>query len=537
MAQTTVEEVFEKLKPVYGAKKMSALWFAYLSEDADGKRDIEATLRMMYAKSLGETFEKQQVLLTPPPAGTLKGEYPLGSILYNKKAVSEFGLREDEWIQHVGIFGRSGAGKTNLVFKIIDNFLAKGKRFMIFDWKKNYRPLISHYKDAAILVFTVGRKVAPLPFNPLIVPPGTEPSTWINRMVEVLAETFYVGEGVKFLLQKAFDTVYKEFGVYDGEPKKWPLMIDVLRYLDTYHARGRELNWMVSTLRTVKALCTGEFGKALNTSQNGSVKDLLDKNVILELDGLGSNEKAFFIETLLLWIHHHRLAQGEREKFKHAVIIEEAHHVLLKQENRGHESVVEVVLREERELGTAIILVDQSPSSIALPAIANTYTKISLALGARADVVAAANFLLLDRDQKEYLGRLPVGHAIVKLQGRTFKPFLIRIPLSPIKNRFVPDPVVRERMKGYSAYSAPVCAELPKGSTREAVPPEDKDEQVDTGITEDETRLLLDVLENPFSGVVNRYRRLDISRRKGTRQKEGLFKKELAKPAEILTDG
>ncbi len=64
MAQTTVEEVFEKLKPVYGAKKMSALWFAYLSEDADGKRDIEATLRMMYVKSLGETFEKQQVLLT-----------------------------------------------------------------------------------------------------------------------------------------------------------------------------------------------------------------------------------------------------------------------------------------------------------------------------------------------------------------------------------------------------------------------------------------------------------------------------------------
>jgi len=537
MTTAQIEELFSKLRPIYGNKKMNALWYAYLAEDADGRREIEATLQMMYAKRLGETFDRQQVLLTPPPAGKLSGEYPLGSVLYNKKAVSEFGLREDEWIQHVGIFGRSGAGKTNLVFKIIDNFLAKKKKFMIFDWKKNYRPLISQYKDEEILVFTVGRKVAPLPFNPLIVPPNTEPSTWINRLVEVLSETFFVGEGVKFLLQKAFDTVYKEAGVYEGDPKKWPVMIDVLRFLDTYHARGRELNWMVSTLRTVKSLCTGEFGRALNTSQNASVKDLLEKNVILELDGLGSNEKAFFIETLLLWTHHHRLAEAERETFKHAIIIEEAPHILLKQDNRGHESVVDVVLREERELGTSIILVDQSPSSISLPAIANTYTKICLALGARADVVAAANFLLLDREQKEYLGKLKVGHAIVKLQGRSFQPFLVGIPLSPIKNRFVPDRTVRELMKGYSGCSAAVCLQIPERRAPGAVPRGDKTEQVDTAITEDEKRLLLDILENPFSGVVNRYRRLNTSRRKGTIYKDALFRKGLAKPVEVLTDG
>lgn len=49
MAQTTVEELFQKLKPVYGKGEMDALWSAYLSGDAEGKRDIEATLRMMAA--------------------------------------------------------------------------------------------------------------------------------------------------------------------------------------------------------------------------------------------------------------------------------------------------------------------------------------------------------------------------------------------------------------------------------------------------------------------------------------------------------
>jgi len=38
--------------------------------------------------------------------------------LPNKKCLYDFGLREKEWIQHVGVFGRSGAGKTNAGFLI-----------------------------------------------------------------------------------------------------------------------------------------------------------------------------------------------------------------------------------------------------------------------------------------------------------------------------------------------------------------------------------------------------------------------------------
>ena len=58
--------------------------------------------------------------------------------------------------------------------------------------------------------------------------------------------------------------------------------------------------------------------------------DLLGKKVILELDGLSGSDQAFVIGSLLLWIYHYRMRQPEREVLKHFIIIEEAHHLFLK---------------------------------------------------------------------------------------------------------------------------------------------------------------------------------------------------------------
>ena len=64
--ETEVRELCRKLKPIYG-RKVDALWCAYLTEDLAGKREIETTLSVLAAKVLGESFEDDQVLLSPPP--------------------------------------------------------------------------------------------------------------------------------------------------------------------------------------------------------------------------------------------------------------------------------------------------------------------------------------------------------------------------------------------------------------------------------------------------------------------------------------
>jgi len=155
------------------------------------------------------------------------------------------------------------------------------------------------------------------------------------------------------LLMRAIDHLYRQAGLYEGKPKGYPTMADVRDYLIAYKAKGREAGWMESAMRAVEVLCFGEMGTVLNNSRPLDLAKLLDRRVILELDALTNADKTFLIESLLLWIHHYRMGQGQREDCKHGIIIEEAHHILLrkKQEVTGEETVTDVLLREIRELG------------------------------------------------------------------------------------------------------------------------------------------------------------------------------------------
>jgi hypothetical protein len=62
------------------------------------------------------------------------------------------------------------------------------------------------------------------------------------------------------------------------------------------------------------------------------------------------------------------------------------------------------------------------------------------------DVNAIANAMLLDCKDREYLGELATGSAIIKLQGRWFRPFLVKFSLIPIKKGLMTDGQLRQRM-------------------------------------------------------------------------------------------
>jgi len=94
--------------------------------------------------------------------------------MFAGKAIGPFGLREREWIQHVGVFGRSGAGKTNAGYLTLRELFRHGKPFLVFDWKRNYRDLIAKPEFDDIEIYTIGRPIAPPGKTPL--PPQSSPS-------------------------------------------------------------------------------------------------------------------------------------------------------------------------------------------------------------------------------------------------------------------------------------------------------------------------------------------------------------------------
>ena len=233
------------------------------------------------------------------------------------------------------------------------------------------------------------------------------------------------------------------------------------------------------------------------------------------------------------------MAQGS-SKFKHLLMIEEAHHVLHRkhQESAGEESVTDLILRQIRELGEGVVLMDQHPSLTSIPGIGNTYCTIALNLKSSHDINTLLTAMLLT-DKRDYMGRLPVGTSIVKQQVRHFMPFLVQFfPADHLTKTDVTDEMVKERMRGYFSEIGDIPSLQSKTEEIPVIPPVDKCADIGGNqghISKDEEQMLLDVVNYPIFGVAERYRRLSLSSSRGCGIKRRLLEAEIIRSQRIST--
>jgi energy-coupling factor transporter ATP-binding protein EcfA2/Holliday junction resolvase-like predicted endonuclease len=565
---TRIQELCRQLKPVLGTK-IDRLWSAYLAEsDADGKADIEQTLELLAAKHLGKSYEPDRSPFPPPPrkfAGS--GDIRLGTVSYGGHDLYPFCLKSDRLKEHILVAGRSGSGKTNLTFVLMEGIMASQIKVLALDWKRGYRDLVSRHAD--LRVFTIGREVAPFRFNPLIPPAGCEPHLWIKLIVDVIASAYLGGEGVISLLVAGLDHLYSRFGIFDETQRGWPTIQDLLAWLRTAKLKGRAAMWQASAERILLGMTYGEFGAVLNTQDNSHVAELLDHNVVLEMDGLSSaSDKVMFSEALTLYLYRYRLAQGPQKRLTNVVILEEAHNLLLKKSTESKESVLETSIRMVRQYGLGYVFVDQSASLLSKVAFANSYAMLALSQKLRSDVQAIAGAMNLTDEQKEALNTLPIGTAVVRLADEHPEPFLVKIPLCPIREGSVSDAAIRAQMGGcygnttsnrLTQRQPEVISPIPapdKESTsnrnhqeanEEETRPPSPEESAERNaspvskpepprrLSPEERRFLLDIIARPLSTTVSRYHRLNLSRRRGNAVQKSLDSARLIERVTIAT--
>jgi len=109
-------------------------------------------------------------------------------VSYGGRELYPFYLTSSRLKEHILIAGRSGSGKTNLTFVLMDGIISSGIKVLALDWKRGYRDLMSRHRN--LRVYTIGRDIAPFRFNPLIPPAGCEPHLWIKRIVDVMASAY-----------------------------------------------------------------------------------------------------------------------------------------------------------------------------------------------------------------------------------------------------------------------------------------------------------------------------------------------------------
>ncbi|MFH1367951.1 MAG: ATP-binding protein [Elusimicrobiota bacterium] len=539
MNNLTPEEICKKLKPVIG-KRADILWKTYLTEDWKGRKELEELLQVLYFKHLQKDVSNEPILLSPPDKESAKGEFPIGNVLYNNKEVCSVGLNESDFVKQIGIFSITGEGKTNLAMILALNLLKKKIPFIIIDWKRSYRNLLSlsdkfpELKD--VQIFSVGRMTSPFFWNPFRPPPNVHWKTWLAIITEALERSHLAGMGVADFFMKLYEKKFSEAGFTIGQPDKYPNFYDGLKELEKTHAYARELLWKQSASRVLKSFTFGPHAVCFNVRHPIKLEELLEKPVIFELDQeLPKPLRTFFTEIILRWIHLYRLSQMESDKLRHVLFIEEIHNLFPKSKiEKESLSSLENVYREIRGFGQGLVSITQHTSLLPIYILGNCHTQITLGLQHGDDIYASKKSLFLANGQENYLDKLKVGEGILKIKNR-IDPCHVKFPLVPITKGLITDEIVKDSMKGYFSSSSPAKRDfsvnkgistrhdtLPHSSEKSEIPPENR-------------KFMIDVYENPTSNIIERYDRLGLNVREGNKIKNQLIDDGLIHAGKITT--
>ena len=515
-----IKKLARKLEPLLPEEVQHWLRVRDLADPAI--KDLVEKELISRAHDLLGDFRAKPLLSLPPPTKS-KGSIHLGTILYEKKKW-EFGISQAELLRNMAILGMSGSGKTNLAFHILEQLAKKRIAFLFLDWKRTARHLIPNLRSKA-RIFTPGRALSPFPFNPFIVPPGLEPPVYVNHVVDVMADAYTLGDGSRRILQKAIASCY-----LGGNHAPTPSQL--LDAVEKIPGKERVGGWKISATRALESLAySGLTGTDVKTQEEFAAT-LLDSDTIVELDGLAQGAKKFLVPLMCLWIYYVQLASSKREKLQLVIFVEEAHHVLYRQEHRANESVLNMLFRQCREIGIGMIVIDQHPHLLSSAALGNTFTTLCLNQRDPSDVNKAAALSLVGSEEKKWFGMLPVGQAIVKLQDRWRRPFLVQIPLVPVRKGLVTDELLGRFLKGSLTIPG-----LRRAVNRAAatLPNSGFGPFHDRPLDEDCFEFLEDIMAHEDDGVRIRYKRLGWSGDKGNRVKNQLVGNGILEEQEVKT--
>lgn len=454
MKERLVTDEIKKLVPVLGRENANRLSKAYLLGDEDTRKRIFELLDVMKAAVFTDNKMKGSILMEPPPKETaIAGDLELGHVLYGKEKLYPLMIPEESLLTHIGIFGSSGYGKTNISYWLIKKLSERGIPVLVFDFsKRNYKDLLSTDLKDRIDIYTVGRDVVPFKFNPLKPPEGVLLSQWMKEFSSIFDHAYWLLGGGRHIILKAMDTVHEE--------NKRPRLKDLKDWLSEYGSTSlpaRERNWLATATRPLESLCFKELGKVFDCDNGFKPSDFFKEGriTVLELDALDTNDKTFFIEITLQWLRDWLLVGNKREELVGTIILEEAHHVLNREKANkiGSETVMDLIFREVRELGLGVIYIDQHPSMVSYPAMGNTSTHIYMNLGLdtkhSSDVLDASNMLGLDEDEGSYLRKLPIGHGFVLCRTKDFRePFLVEFNKVDLQKGSITDDFIMNHMAG-----------------------------------------------------------------------------------------
>lgn len=353
---------------------------------------------------------------------------------------------------HTFITGSTGAGKSNTIYRLLEQLSDVGKTFLVIEPAKGEYKHVFGSSGMAAVYGTNPQTTPMLQLNPFSFPSEIHVLEHLDRLIEIFNACWPMYAAMPAVLKTAVEQSYKDCGwdlVSSTNPygnDLYPTFSDVCRNVRAFiessdYDEENKGAYKGSLLTRLQSLTTGINGTVF-TEHELPNSELFDRNVIVDLSRVGSTEtKSLLMGILILKLQEHRMAtaQGMNAPLKHITVLEEAHNILRRTSgeqvtesaNLQGKSVemISNAIAEMRTYGEGFIIADQAPGLLDMAAIRNTNTKIILRLPDQGDRELAGKAAGLTNEQIAELAKLPRGVAAV-FQNEWVEPVLCKIDRS-----------------------------------------------------------------------------------------------------------
>lgn len=383
-------------------------------------------------------------------------KFKLGNIFHMGKKDESLSveLNIDKLTAHTFITGSTDSGKSNTIYKILEELDKKGKKFLVIEPAKgHYKKYFGNKQNVTVYgtnpEYTKLLKINPFEFNPKI-----HVLEHIDRLIEIFNVCWPMYAAMPAILKDSIEKSYEVAGwdlqlsLCKFEHKIYPNFIDVLEQInkvinESNYSNDTKSDYIGSLSTRIKSLTNGIEGMIF-TSNSLNDNDLFEQNVIIDLSRIGSTAtKSLLMGMLVMKLSEYHMANDkETSTLQHITVLEEAHHLLKRtsfeqsseSSNLQGKSVemLSNAIAEMRAYGEGFVISDQSPGLLDLSTIRNTNTKIILNLPDITDRELVGKASNLTNSQIIELSKLEQGVAAI-YQNEWLEPVLCKVDKSELE--------------------------------------------------------------------------------------------------------
>ena len=355
-------------------------------------------------------------------------------------------LDVDTLTAHTFITGSTGSGKSNTVYRMLDELKHHKIPWLVIEPAKGeYKDAFGGMQDVATYGTNPFKVPNLLKVNPFSFPADVHVLEHIDRLVEIFNACWPMYAAMPAILRESIERAYEECGWNLNQSKgigvypDFSTLLEILPVVidSSAYSADTTSDYKGALITRIRSLTRGIHGMVF--SGDVSADELFNHNAIVDLSRIGSQEtKSLIMGILVLKLQEYRMSESNQPNMmlRHVTVLEEAHNLLRKtsseqsQESANLTGQAVVMLSnaiaEMRTYGEGFVIADQSPGLMDMSVVRNTNTKIIMRLPDEGDRELVGHAAGLNDAQIEELAGLEMGVATA-FQSDWVEPVLVKV--------------------------------------------------------------------------------------------------------------